>query len=143
MTLKADSFTPVSEALIPTGEVRSVDGTPMDFRSGRVIENGGYDHNFVLLDWKHGLIRSVARLSDPKSGRVMEVLTTQPGLQFYSGNFLDGSLIGKGGVTYEQYAALCLETQHYPDSPNQPNFPTTVLRVGEHYRETTVYRFSS
>lgn len=143
LMLHAGSFTPVSDDLIPTGEIRSVDGTPMDFRTARPIGNGGYDHNFVLDDWNHGSIRSVARLSEPNSGRVMEVLTTQPGIQFYSGNFFDGSLMGKGGVRYQKYAGLCLETQHFPDSPNQPNFPTTVLRVGEHYRESTVYRFSS
>jgi aldose 1-epimerase len=143
LTLHAGSFTPVSEDLIPTGEISSVDGTPMDFRTGRVIGNGGYDHNFVLDDWKPGFIRSVARLSEPNSGRVMEVLTTQPGIQFYSGNFLDGSLIGKGGVRYEKYAALCLETQHYPDAPNHPNFPSAVLRVGEVYNEATVYKFTT
>jgi aldose 1-epimerase len=85
----------------------------------------------------------VARLAEPNSGRVMDVLTTQPGIQFYSGNFLDGSLIGKGGIAYQKYAALCLETQHYPDSPNHPNFPSTVLRVGESYEESTVYKFTT
>lgn len=143
LTLRAASFTPVGDDLIPTGEIRSVDGTSMDFRTGRVIENGGYDHNFALDGWSRGSIRSVARLRDPKSGRVMEVFTTQPGMQFYSGNFLDGSLIGKGGVPYEQYAALCLETQHYPDSPNHQNFPSTVLRVGETYHESTIYKFTT
>jgi aldose 1-epimerase len=143
LMLQADSFTPVSEDLIPTGEILSVDGTRMDFRIVRVIGEGGYDHNFVLNDWKHGSIRSVARLRDPNSGRVMEVLTTQPGIQFYSGNFLDGSLIGKGGVRYEKYAALCLETQHFPDSPNQPDFPSTVLRAGETFNETTIYKFTT
>jgi aldose 1-epimerase len=143
LTLNADSFTPVSDDLIPTGEIRSVDGTTMDFRAGRVIGNGGYDHNFVLDHWKHGLIRSVARLREPKSGRVLEVLTTQPGIQFYSGNFLDGTLMGKGGVAYQQYAGLCLETQHFPDTPNHPNFPTTVLRLGEIYNEATVYKFTT
>jgi aldose 1-epimerase len=143
LTLRARNFTPVSADLIPTGEIRSVVGTPMDFRTARVIANGGYDHNFVLDDWNHGSIRSVARLSEPSSGRVMEVFTTQPGIQFYSGNFLDGSLIGKGGIAYEKYAALCLETQHFPDSPNQPNFPSTVLRAGETYNETTIYKFAT
>ncbi len=143
LKLHANGFTPVSQDLIPTGEIHSVDGTPMDFRTGRVIGNGGYDHNFVLDDWKHGSLRSVARLSEPKSGRVLEVLTTQPGIQFYSGNFLDGSLKGKGGVAYEQYAGLCLETQHFPDSPNQPNFPTTVLGTGESYNQTTIYKFTT
>ena len=143
LMLHAAGFTPVGADLIPTGEIRSVDGTPMDFRKRRVIGNGGYDHNFVLDDWKDGLMRSVARLSDPSSGRVMEVDTTQPGIQFYSGNFLDGSLIGKGGVAYQKYAALCLETQHFPDSPNQPNFPSTVLRAGERFKEATIYRFTT
>lgn len=141
LTLHADSYTPVSDDLIPTGEIRAVDGN-MDFRNGRTIGTGGYDHNFVLNDWDHGF-RSVARLREPVSGRVMEVLTTQPGIQFYSGNFLDGSLIGKGGVAYQQYGALCLETQHFPDSPNQPDFPTTVLRPGETYHEVTVYKFTT
>ena len=141
LMLHADSFTPVSEALIPTGEIRSVDGTRMDFRSGRVIGDGGYDHNFVLNGY--GSIRSVARLREPSSGRVMEVLTTQPGIQFYSGNFLDGSLVGKGGVRYQKYAALCLETQHFPDSPNQPNYPSTVLRAGDRYNESTIYKFTT
>ena len=143
LTLNADSFIPVSEDLIPTGEIKAVEGTSMDFRTGRTIAPGGYDHNFVLNDWKHGSMRSVARLREPVSGRVMEVLTTQPGMQFYSGNFLDGSLIGKGGVAYQKYAGLCLETQHYPDSPNHSHFPTTVLRAGETYHEVTVYKFTT
>jgi aldose 1-epimerase len=143
LLLHADSFTPVSEDLIPTGEISSVDGTPMDFRTRRVIGNGGYDHNFVLRDWKSRFLRSAARLSDPKSGRVMEVLTTHSGIQFYSGNFLDGSLIGKGGVAYHKYAGLCLETQHFPDAPNQPAFPSTVLRAGETYFENTIYKFTT
>jgi aldose 1-epimerase len=142
LMLHAGSFTPISEDLIPTGEIRSVDGSRMDFRTQQAITEGGYDHNFVLDDWKQGVNRSVARLRHPNSGRVMEVFTTQPGIQFYSGNFLDGSLKGKGGVRYQQYQALCLETQHYPDSPNQPNFPSTVLRVGETYHETTSYKFT-
>jgi len=143
LTLRASGFTPVSDDLIPTGEIQSVDGTPMDFRTARVIGNGGYDHNFVLDDWSNGSLRQVARLREPKSGRVMEVLTTEPGIQFYSGNFLDGSLKGKGGVAYEKYAGLCLETQHFPDAPNHPNFPTTVLRAGQEYRQTTIYKFTT
>ena len=143
LMLRAGGFTPVSEDLIPTGEILSVDGTRMDFRTGRVIGEGGYDHNFVLDDWRHGSMRSVARLSERHSGRVMEVLTTQPGIQFYSGNFLDGSLTGRGGVAYQQYAGLCLETQHFPDSPNHPNFPSTVLRAGETYNEATIYKFTT
>ena len=143
LMLEADSFTPVSEDLIPTGEIRSVADTRMDFRAGRVIGEGGYDHNFVLNDWRHGSLRSVGRLRHPNSGRVMDVFTTQPGIQFYSGNFLDGSLIGKGGVRYQKHAGLCLETQHFPDSPNQPHFPSTVLRVGQTYNETTIYKFTT
>jgi len=143
LTLHAHGFTPVSDDLIPTGEIQPVEGTPMDFRIGRVIGNGGYDHNFVLDDWSNGSLRQVARLRDPQSGRVMEVLTTEPGIQFYSGNFLDGSLKGKGGVAYERYAGLCLETQHFPDAPNHPNFPTTVLRAGQEYRQTTIYKFTT
>lgn len=143
LTLQADSFTPVSDELIPTGEIRAVDGTRMDFRTPRVISEGGYDHNFVLNDWQLGSVRPVAQLREPKSGRVMEVFTTQPGIQFYSGNFLDGSLVGKGGVRYQKYAGLCLETQHFPDSPNHRNFPSTVLRAGALYKQTTIYKFTT
>jgi aldose 1-epimerase len=156
LTVYASRFTPVDETLIPTGELRSVDGTPFDFREptaiGARIEaddeqiafGGGYDHNFVLDAWGNdGTARLAAVLRDPSSGRVMEVLTTEPGLQFYSGNFLDGSDIGKEGTVYERRNALCLETQHFPDSPNRPEFPSTILRPGETYRSTTVYRFSA
>ena len=153
LTLNADSFTPVSKDLIPTGEIKSVDGTPMDFRNGKAIGaeiadgydqlgfTGGYDHNFVLNDYD-GSLRPALRLYESSTGRVMEVLTTQPGMQFYSGNFLDGTLIGRDGVTYIKYAGLCLEPQHFPDAPNHSNFPSTVLRPGEEYKQTTVYRFS-
>jgi len=156
LTVHADHITPVDESLIPTGELRPVEGTPFDFREARAIGTrietddeqmefgGGYDHNFVLSGWDDdGVLRMAAVLRDPVSERKMEVLTTEPGLQFYSGNFLDGSDIGKGGVVYEHRAGLCLETQHFPDSPNQPGFPSTVLRPGETYRSTTVYRFSA
>lgn len=156
LTVRADRFTPVDETLIPTGELRSVEGTPFDFREATAIGarieaddeqlafGGGYDHNFVLKGWENdGALRSAAVLRDPASGRVMEVLTTEPGLQLYSGNFLDGSDIGKGGIAYEHRGGLCLETQHFPDSPNQPGFPSTVLRPGETYRSTTVYRFTA
>ena len=141
LTLHADSFTPVSDDLIPTGEIKPVAGTPMDFREGRAIESGGYDHNFVLNDWD-GSLKSAVRLYEPASGRVLEILTTQPGMQFYSGNFLDGSFIGKNGVSYVKYAGLCLEPQHFPDAPNHPNFPSTVLRAGEEYRHSAILRFS-
>lgn len=143
LMLNADAFTPVAKDLIPTGEISPVENTAMDFRTARAIGSGGYDHNFVLRGWDDGSIRSVARLSEPLSGRVMEVLTTEPGIQFYSGNFLDGSLKGKGGVAYQRYAALCLEAQHFPDAPNHPNFPTTVLRAGDRYHQKTIYRFTT
>lgn len=146
LTLNADSFTLVSGELIPTGELKAVENTPMDFRNGKAVgaEIGfttGYDHNFVLNDYD-GSLRPAARLYDPGSGRVLELLTTEPGVQFYSGNFLDGSLIGRGGVAYQKYAGLCLEPQHFPDAPNHANFPSTVLRPGEVYRHVSVYRFS-
>jgi aldose 1-epimerase len=141
LTLPADGFTPVSKELIPTGEIASVDNTVMDFRRSRPIASGGYDHNFVLKDYD-GSLRRAARLYEPKSGRVLEILATQPGIQFYSGNFLDGSLTGKGGAVYHQYAGLCLEPQHFPDAPNHVNFPSTVLRPGEVYKHVSVYRFS-
>jgi len=148
LKLNADSFTPVNDDLIPTGEIAAVAGTPMDFRDGKAIgaqlglTAAGYDHNFVLNDWD-GSLRSVARLHEPASGRVLEILTTQPGMQFYSGNFLDGSFVGKNGDPYVKYAGLCLEPQHFPDAPNRPNFPSTVLRPGEEYRQSTVLRFSA
>jgi aldose 1-epimerase len=153
LTLNADAFTPVGSDLIPTGEIRKVDDTPMDFREAmpiglRIDESydqlgftGGYDHNFVLND-SSGALRLAARAFDPSSARTLEVFTTQPGIQFYSGNFLDGSLTGKGGVVYQKHAGFCLEPQHFPDSPNHPNFPSTVLLPGEEYKQTTVFRFS-
>ena len=146
LTLNADHFTPVSGDLIPTGEIKPVAGTPMDFRNGKAIGSdlaaaGGYDHNFVLNDWD-GSLRSAARLYEATTGRVLEILTTEPGMQFYSGNFLDGSFTGKYGFVYEKYTGLCLEPQHFPDAPNHPNFPSTVLRAGEEYKHISVYRFS-
>jgi len=148
LTLNADSFTPVSEDLIPTGEIKAVEGTPMDFRQGKRIGSeisdvtGGYDHNFVLNE-RDGALRSVGRLYEASTGRILEILTTQPGMQFYSGNFLDGSLVGKNGVVYHKYTGLCLEPQHFPDAPNHPNFPSTVLRAGEEYKQSTVFKFST
>jgi aldose 1-epimerase len=154
LTLFADRFTPVDESLIPLGELRSVAGTPLDFRRSTAIgtrieaedeqirRGKGYDHNFVLNRSGTGL-ELAARLYDPRSGRVMEVWTTEPGIQFYSGNFLDGSTIGKGGHSYSHRGGLCLEAQHYPDSPNQPQFPSTLLRPGETYSTKTIYRFST
>jgi aldose 1-epimerase len=154
LTLNAESFTPVAQDLIPVGEIRSVSGTPMDFRKGRAIGSqihdaydqlgftGGYDHNFVLNDWD-GSLRLSARLYEATTGRVLEILTTQPGMQFYSGNFLDGSFGGKNGFVYEKYTGLCLEPQHFPDAPNHRNFPSTVLRTGEEYKQATVFSFST
>ena len=151
--INADRFTPVDRRLIPTGELKDVTGTPFDFRTatpiGKRIEQkdqqlifaGGYDHNWVLNRTGDGL-ETVAKVTDPKSGRAMEVLTTQPGLQFYTGNFLDGTLKGKGR-TYTRRSAFCMETQHFPDSPNKPSFPPTVLKPGSTYQSTTVYRFST
>jgi len=148
LTLNADHYTPVSEALIPTGEIKAVAGTPMDFRSGKAIGSelqnvpGGYDHNFVLNN-ADGSLRPGARLYEPVTGRVLEIFTTEPGMQFYSGNFLDGSLIGRNGVAYELYTGLCLEPQHFPDAPNHSNFPSTILHPGEEYTHTSLYRFLS
>jgi aldose 1-epimerase len=153
LTLTASYFTPVDATLIPTGEIRSVRGTPMDFTSptpiGTRIEQadeqlahgGGYDHNWVLDRDGDGLSHA-ATLHSPRTGRVMEVYTTEPGVQFYAGNFLDGTLVGKGGHAYGHRNGLCLETQHFPDSPNQPAFPSTILRPGEAYTSRTLHRFS-
>lgn len=153
LTLNADAFTPVTELLIPTGELRSVEHTPFDFRVAtpigarisapdeQLMFTGGYDHNFVLNDWDNDL-RWCATVKDPSSGRVLDVSSTAPGLQFYSGNFLNGSLIGRAGKPYEKHAGLCLETQHFPDAPNHPNFPSTLLRAGDEYRHSTIFRFS-
>ena len=153
--INADSITIVDDELIPTGKITSVENTPMDFRkftpigehindaSEQIKFGRGYDHNWVLNNYKNGVVREVASLYDSKSGLFMEVLTDQPGLQFYSGNFLDGTIKGKGGVVYNYRSALCLETQHYPDSPNKPEFPSVVLRPGETYHQTTIYKFLS
>jgi len=154
--INADRFTPVDGGFIPTGELRSVEGTPMDFRKPMKIgaridskyeqlqvgSHPGYDHNWVLNKNDESLTLA-ARVHDPKSGRVLEVLTTEPGVQFYAGNFLDGTLKGKGGKVYAYRGALCLETQHFPDSPNQPSFPSTELKAGQTYESNTVFRFST
>jgi aldose 1-epimerase len=154
LQVEADAFTPVDQTLIPTGELRPVEGTPFDFREPTPIgaridaedpqlrTGGGYDHNFVI-NGTPGELRPAATVYEPASGRVLEVLTTQPGVQFYSGNFLDGSIVGPSGKAYEKRGGLCLETQHFPDSPNQPDFPSTLLEPGETYEETTVFRFST
>jgi len=154
LALNADRFTPVDEGLIPTGELKAVKDTPMDFTKATAIGarianehqqlkfGGGYDHNWVLN--KGGKEMTVAaRVSEPTTGRIMEIRTVEPGIQFYSGNFLDGTITGKGGRVYPHRWGFCLETQHYPDSPNKPNFPSTILRPGEKYETTTIYRFSA
>ena len=154
MVINSDRFTPIDDTLIPTGELRSVEGTPFDFRKPTAIGSRinqddeqlkfgkGYDHNFVLKRTSSAL-NLAARVTDPVSGRVMEVLTTQPGVQFYTGNFLDGSVHGKGGNAYGRRSGFCLETPHFPDSPNKPAFPSTELKPGQTYRETTVYKFAT
>jgi aldose 1-epimerase len=154
VTIHADRFTPVNQSLIPTGELRSVAGTPFDFRQPHAIGERihadnqqlkfarGYDQNFVLNRKVAGMVLA-ARVTEAKSGRVLEVLTDQPGLQFYTGNFLDGTIHGKGGKVYNQRSAFCLETQHFPDSPNHPKFPSTELKPGAKFHSTTIYRFST
>ena len=154
LTIAASRYTPVDESLIPTGEMRRVDGTPFDFREPRVIGAalemsdpqlmiaGGFDHNFVLdRNARVDELAFAARLLDPDSGRMLEVFTTEPGLQFYSGQAL-GGVVGKEGVTYGALAGVALETQHFPDSPNQPSFPSTLLRPGDGFTSRTIYRFS-
>ena len=150
LMLYADKFTPVDETLIPTGELKPVEGTPMDFRKPTLIgahikdvggNPVGYDHNYVVNKPSGGL-SLVARVYEPASGRVMEVFSTELGVQFYSGNFLDGTIIGKKGVTYQQYHGFCLETQYFPDAINHPNFPSIVLKPGKTYTQTTIYKFT-
>ena len=151
LKLETDCYTPSDEELIPTGEIRSVKGTPLDFISyhkiGERIEQlkpspNGYDHNYVLKSDGKSLALA-ATVFDPQSGRVLETFTTEPGVQLYTANWLDGSLIGPGGIVYKQHAGFCLETQHYPDSINKPGFPSTVLRPGTVFYSTTVYKFSN
>jgi aldose 1-epimerase len=153
LTIEADRFTPVDKTLIPTGELAPVAGTPFDFRQATPIgariaadheqlRNGtGYDHNWVLNRTQAGLVPA-AHLEDPASGRTLDVSTTEPGMQFYSGNFLDGTVTGKSGHVYKQRDGLCLETQHFPDSPNHSNFPSPILRPGERYQSKTVFAFA-
>jgi aldose 1-epimerase len=154
LQIDADRYTPVDATLIPTGDLVPVEGTPFDFRQPTAIgarinddneqlkNGGGYDHNFVLNS-KMGELRLAVTVTEPTMGRVMQVYTTEPGVQFYSGNFLDGSITGKKGIVYQKRSGLCLETQHFPDSPNQPDFPTTTLNPGETYQSKTVYKFST
>jgi aldose 1-epimerase len=149
LQLNADNYTPVDSTLIPTGQISSVANTPLDFRKptpigahiGELKDMGGYDHNYVL-NGKPATLRLAGKVEDPSTGRQMEVWTTEPGLQFYSAIHLDPSVVGKGGKPYQKYGALCLETQHYPDSPNHPTFPTTVLRPGQKFTSETIYKFS-
>ncbi len=152
LQIEADAFTVVDETLIPTGEIRLVEGTPLDFRRPTAIgaridapdpqlqAGGGYDNNFVLRG-EPGALRLAARVYEPVSGRVLEVLTTEPGVQLYTGNFLDASIFGKSGRAYGKRSGFCLETQHYPDSPNRPEFPSVRLTPGAEYTQTTVFRF--
>lgn len=153
LMIAADKFTPVDKTLIPTGELRPVQGSPFDFRTPTAIGarvnaddeqirfGGGYDHNFVLNRQGTGL-HLAATVYEPTTGRFMEVLTEEPGIQFYCGNFLNGSNVGKGGVKYDYRTGFCLETQHFPDSPNRKDFPSTLLKPDEKYRTSTIYRFS-
>jgi aldose 1-epimerase len=155
LTIHSDKFTPVDAGLIPTGELRGVRGTPFDFskptsigeRIGQDEEQlklgRGYDHNWIVTHTKAGDISLAAQVCEPKNGRVLEVWTDQPGIQFYSGNFLDGTIHGKGGNVYGQRSGLCLETQHYPDSPNHPAFPSTLLKPGVRFHSTTIFKFSA
>ncbi|WP_327351330.1 aldose epimerase family protein [Streptomyces sp. NBC_01304] len=155
LQIGASRYTPVDKGLIPTGELAKVSGTPFDFRRPKtpgedireahqqLLHGQGFDHNWVLDKGATARPEHVATLRDPASGRALKVATTEPGLQFYSGNFLDGTLVGTGGHIYRQGDAMCLETQHFPDSPNQPSFPSTVLRPGQTYRSTTVHSFSA
>jgi aldose 1-epimerase len=154
LMIVADRYTPVGAGLITTGKLEIVEGTPLDFRAPKKIGARindpfeqlqmakGYDHNWVLNSYDK-TVRLAATVYDPQSGRFMEVLTDQPGLQFYSGNFLNGSLTGKGGIAYQHRTALCLEAQHFPDSPNKPGFPSVVVKPGDMYRQTTIYQFST
>lgn len=153
LLINSDRYLPVDSTLIPTAELRSVEGTPFDFRTAAKVGSrigaeddqlsiaGGYDHCWLLNQEQPGALTLAARLIDTSSRRMLELLTTEPGVQFYSGNFLDGSLTGKNGTVYAHRYALCLEPEHYPDSPNQPDFPPVVLRPGEEYRSLSVYRF--
>jgi len=152
LQLVADKYTPTDDTLIPTGKIEPVAGTPFDFTKPTAIgerikqikaDPVGYDLNYVHGTKREENPKLVATVTEPKTGRVMEVLTTEPGVQFYSGNFLDGTNVGKGGAVYKQYNGFCLETQFFPDSPNQPMFPSITLKPGEEYRQTTIYRFKT
>jgi aldose 1-epimerase len=156
LTINADSMTPVDTTLIPTGDISPVAGTPFDFRTpmpigaridlrqnAQIRYGGGYDHNFVLNRGNAGpdSLAHAAHVVEPSTGRTLDIFTTEPGIQFYSGNFLDGTITGKSGHVYRHRYGLALETQHYPDSPNHPNFPSTILRPGQQYRSRTIFAF--
>ena len=154
LLINADRFTPVNKNLIPTGELRPVKGTPLDFTKSvpigsrikdsyeQMVLANGYDHNFVIN--RHGSeLALAARVHEPLTGRILEIYTTEPGVQFYSANFLDGSIMGKQGRVYKQHYAFALETEHFPDSPNHPGFPSTILRPGQIYRSQSVFKFSA
>lgn len=155
LTLNASGFTPVDSTLIPTGTITPVAGTPFNFQQptpigARIDQTNeqlrfgrGYDHNWVINQATPGALTHAARLEDPVSGRRIDISTTEPGVQFYSGNFLDGTITGKGGHVYGHRTGMCLETQHFPDSPNHPNFPSTILRPGARYQSRTLFRFST
>ena len=149
LMLNADKYTPVDEGLIPTGEIRNVKDTPMDFTKPMAIGSrigqvkGGYDHNYVLNSSGGGTLALCARVYEPMSGRIMEIYTVEPGVQFYTGNFLDGTITGKSGKVYKKHYGFCLETQHFPDSPNKPDFPSVVLKPGDKYTTVTVHKFST
>ncbi|NOY58414.1 MAG: galactose mutarotase [Calditrichaeota bacterium] len=146
LMINADKYTPVDKGLIPTGEIRSVKNTPMDFTTPHTIGSriaeveGGYDHNYIL-NKDPGVMGLVARVFEPTSGRVMEIYSTEPGVQFYSGNFLDGSITGKSGKVYRKYYGFCLEPQHFPDSPNEPQFPSVILNPGGKFKSESIYKF--
>lgn len=154
LIINADNFTPVNSNLLPTGEIKEVNGSALDFRTeksiGEHINNseeqlilaGGYDHNFILNDYSQDKLIYAARVTEKNSGRILDVYTDQPGVQFYSGNFLNDKIIGKDGISYNHRTGFCLETQHYPDSPNNITFPPIVLQPGEKYKQKTIYRFS-
>jgi aldose 1-epimerase len=153
LMMDADKYTPVDAGLITTGKLDDVAGTPMDFRTAKKIGEkvdanfeqlkfgGGYDHNWVINNY-NGKLKLISTLYEPKSGRLMETFSTEPGVQFYCGNFLDGTVAGKGGIKYPKRSGLCLEAQHFPDSPNKPEFPTTLLKPDDTYHQTTIYKFS-
>jgi len=150
LLIASTQYLPVNDALLPTGEIHSVKSTPMDFTTSTIIGQRihqlkgdplGYDHTYVL-DNDGQKIKLAARVFEPQSGRVLEVHTTQPGVQFYTGNFLDGAISGKGGRAYHQHTGFCLETQHFPDAVNQPTFPSVILKPGQQYRQKTSYHLS-